>query len=160
MTDQQSDPLYNQIYNEQNLKSTEDLLAIWQANDRSEWSDEAFAAIQKILLERLGSIPPKPETPARDARAPASESPDTFYDVDKIISLSGLATTVAWIVLVVSVLAGLVLFLIGLSSSSFAAQLVLALLLVLPGLFIFVVLRVLAEGLYLLLEIAENSRRR
>jgi hypothetical protein len=33
-------------------KSTDDLLAIWRANDRNEWSDEAFEAIEVVLKER------------------------------------------------------------------------------------------------------------
>ncbi len=37
-------------------KSTAELLQIWQANDRQEWSDEAFIAIRQIL-EARGEIP-------------------------------------------------------------------------------------------------------
>jgi len=50
-----------QIYNELNLRETEDLLEIWYTNDHEEWSDAAFAVIQKILIERLGEIPPQEE---------------------------------------------------------------------------------------------------
>ncbi len=40
-------------------RETEDLLEIWITNDREEWTDEAFSAIQIILLDRLGEIPPQ-----------------------------------------------------------------------------------------------------
>jgi len=39
------------------LKSTEELKKIYQKNDRSEYTDEAFEAISRILLERNESIP-------------------------------------------------------------------------------------------------------
>ncbi len=33
-------------------KTTVDLIAIWQVNDRSQWSDEAFVAIKQVLTTR------------------------------------------------------------------------------------------------------------
>jgi len=45
---------------------TEELAAIWQADDHEQWSPEAFEAIERILRERLGSLPAKaPATKAR-----------------------------------------------------------------------------------------------
>ncbi len=38
-------------------KETEDLLAIWTENNRVEWRDEAFDAIQQILTERGVALP-------------------------------------------------------------------------------------------------------
>jgi len=49
------------IYNTQNQKTTEELLEIWRTNDRVEWMDEAFEAIEQILKERLGELPPQDE---------------------------------------------------------------------------------------------------
>lgn len=40
-------------------RETEDLLEFWVANDREEWTDEAFIAIQSIFQDRLGEIPPQ-----------------------------------------------------------------------------------------------------
>lgn len=40
-----------------NSKSTEELLNIWEKNDRGEWSDEAFVAIQNILTQRGENLP-------------------------------------------------------------------------------------------------------
>ena len=46
-------------------KSTEYLLAIWNADKRDEYSDEGFEAIRQVLEERGHSFPPKQpiETP-------------------------------------------------------------------------------------------------
>lgn len=38
-------------------KRTEELLGIWVKNDRSEWTDQAFAAVLQVLTER-GMVPP------------------------------------------------------------------------------------------------------
>ena len=56
-----SNNLKEQIYQNMNLKETEELLEIWQGNDRVEWSDTAFDAVKDILMERLGEIPPQDE---------------------------------------------------------------------------------------------------
>ncbi len=42
-------------------RDTEDLLEIWTDNDRKAWTDEAFIAIQAILMDRLGEVPPQPQ---------------------------------------------------------------------------------------------------
>ncbi len=49
--------LREQIYNELNLRETNDLLEIWQTNNRTEWSDIAFEIIKQILTERGLKIP-------------------------------------------------------------------------------------------------------
>ena len=52
-----SDGLRRQIYSRMNLKETDDLLEIWQTNDRAEWSDTAFQVIEEILKERSIALP-------------------------------------------------------------------------------------------------------
>lgn len=47
------------LYNNLNQKSTEELIEIWQENDREEWSDIAFESIQEILQNRLETLPPQ-----------------------------------------------------------------------------------------------------
>jgi hypothetical protein len=44
-----------------NTKDSDELLDIWQENDRVEWSDTAFDVIKEILIERLGEVPPQNE---------------------------------------------------------------------------------------------------
>jgi hypothetical protein len=59
MINNMDDGLYLQVYNNLNLKETDELVKIWQTNDRIEWTETAFNAIREILNERLGEIPPQ-----------------------------------------------------------------------------------------------------
>jgi hypothetical protein len=52
-----SDDFRKQIFNTLNLKETDELVEIWQTNDRVEWADVAFDVIREILQERLGELP-------------------------------------------------------------------------------------------------------
>lgn len=54
-----NEELRKQIHNNLNEKETDDLLEIWETNDRVEWSDLAFEVLQDILTERIGSLPPQ-----------------------------------------------------------------------------------------------------
>jgi hypothetical protein len=54
-------------------KSTEELLQIWEKNDSTEWTDEAFIAIRQILEERGEN--PGPQAPAGSQAEPAQTSP-------------------------------------------------------------------------------------
>jgi hypothetical protein len=56
-----SNELRKQIRGRMNLKETDELLSIWQTNNRVEWSDEAFEEIRKILKERGENIPEQNE---------------------------------------------------------------------------------------------------
>jgi len=56
-----SNRLKEQIHNNMILKETDELLEIWQENDRVEWSNTAFEVIKEILNERLGEIPQQDE---------------------------------------------------------------------------------------------------
>ncbi len=56
-----SNDLRKQIRNSFNLKETDELLEIWQKNDRVEWSEAAFSVIEDILRERLGELPAQNE---------------------------------------------------------------------------------------------------
>jgi hypothetical protein len=53
--------LRNQIYNNLRLKETDELVEIWQNNDRVEWSDTAFEVMGEILRHRLDELPPQNE---------------------------------------------------------------------------------------------------
>lgn len=87
--------LREQIHDRMNLKETDELLEIWQGNDRAEWSDEAFEVVKEILKERGTDIPEqdepiyehKEENPnedhefsAEDLRIIDDENPPDFYD--------------------------------------------------------------------------------
>jgi hypothetical protein len=46
-----------QLYRDLNARDTDELVAIWHENDRSQWSDLAFEIMEAILIERLGKLP-------------------------------------------------------------------------------------------------------
>lgn len=54
-----SDEFHNQIYIHFNKKNTDELIEIWQTNDRVKWSDMTFNVIRIILQERHVEIPPQ-----------------------------------------------------------------------------------------------------
>src|SRR5262249_48881813 len=56
-----SDELRDQIYNNMNMKDTDELLEIWQTNNRYEWTDMAFDVIRQILQKRIGELPEQNE---------------------------------------------------------------------------------------------------
>ena len=56
-----SNDFHRQIYENLNLKETDELVSIWQKNDHVEWSDDAFNSIREILQIRLGELPPQNE---------------------------------------------------------------------------------------------------
>jgi hypothetical protein len=49
--------LDQEILHNMQAKETEELLVIWETNDRGVWSDEAFSIVHDILVERLGNVP-------------------------------------------------------------------------------------------------------
>jgi chaperonin cofactor prefoldin len=57
--------LRTQTYLSMQARETNDLLSIWEKNDREEWTEEAFDAIREILYERTGNLPAQKEQ-ARD----------------------------------------------------------------------------------------------
>jgi hypothetical protein len=59
MKDQQDiDSLHSQVKLLQlRAKTTDELVSIWQKNDKSIWSKDDFDCVQRILLERLNTLP-------------------------------------------------------------------------------------------------------
>jgi DNA-directed RNA polymerase subunit RPC12/RpoP len=55
------------------LRETEDLLALWRANDQEEWTPEAFEAMRLILRERLHEEPARVDDSAEDTAYFCSE---------------------------------------------------------------------------------------
>jgi hypothetical protein len=54
----QADALHSQVVLlRMQGKTTEELQAIWQENDKSKWSKEDFDAVQKVLMERVEKLP-------------------------------------------------------------------------------------------------------
>ena len=55
--------LVSEIRSRMDTKSSDELLEIWKTNDRSQWSDDAFAAVREILISRQVNVPEQ-QTPS------------------------------------------------------------------------------------------------
>jgi len=127
-----------QIYNELNLRETDDLLDIWLENNRVEWSDEAFSVISQILKQRGVEIPKQDEIALREKENTNIENtsvenddfsddelkiidddnPPDFYDPFEVLQVS------KWIDLAVKAMIGLIIVqsLLNISTSWRIAQ--------------------------------------
>lgn len=72
-----SKDLQKHIYNNLNLKETDELVEIWKTNDRVEWSEAAFDVLKEILEQRLSEIPSQNEPVFEHAKP---EINDYFYE--------------------------------------------------------------------------------
>ncbi len=54
-----SDDYRKQLYRNFIQKAIDELIELWQTNNRVEWSEITFAVIREILQERLAEIPLK-----------------------------------------------------------------------------------------------------
>lgn len=120
-----SDDLRQMIQNNLNLKETDELLSIWQTNDRAAWTDMSFELIEEILRERLGEVPPQtgPQLPLSTAdgdqkagedgladweeKLLADEGQPEFYDPLEVVSLVSTINKVAVASIVLNVIVGL-----------------------------------------------------
>lgn len=103
------------IYNELNLRETEDLLEIWQDNDHFEWSDDAFEVIREILNTRGVDIPQQDEAKYEhdetkdyefsdeELKLIDDENPPDFYDPFEVLKVS------KWIGVAVKLMIGLII---------------------------------------------------
>ena len=102
-----SNELRKQIYSNFNLKETDELVEIWQKNDRVEWSEDAFSIIQEILQERLGELPSQNEPILEytdDSEGEDDENLPEFYKprevlrLEKCLNWAAIASIVASII--------------------------------------------------------------
>jgi hypothetical protein len=56
-----SDDYRKQLYKNFNQKTTDELIEIWQTNNRAEWAETTFDIIREIFQERLGELPSQNE---------------------------------------------------------------------------------------------------
>lgn len=63
-----SEDRHAQQYRTFNQKETDELVEIWQTNNRYEWADLTFDVIREILQERLGELPPAEHTGFRNGQ--------------------------------------------------------------------------------------------
>ncbi len=78
--------LKSQIRSSMLLKTTEELVEIWQMNDRNEWSPEAFQVVKELLIERLGTLP-KQQYPSKDVTDSQESANKLLVDHQRKLSL-------------------------------------------------------------------------
>jgi hypothetical protein len=80
--------LRKEIYNQLDLKDTDELVEIWETNDREVWSETAFDVIREILEGRLGKVPPQRESGDEEIE-PETEDEDepVFYKTDEVLKM-------------------------------------------------------------------------
>jgi hypothetical protein len=185
MDNQYREQRIKQIVSQLEGRETDDLLKIWQENDRQEWSNEAFDAIEEILGQRLGHLPSQGIFDAAPGEAVVSarqrlgslprqglsnpspddeEEADTYHNFEQLIKISSYARTLSWVCLGGAGTLLVVLFLSemqgfgGIPLGALMLFLFSCFFVLLPGAFAFVVLQALAEGIYLFMDIESNTR--
>ena len=175
MSEKQNEQWPEQIRIRMEQKTTEELLDIWKKNDRGEWTDAAFEVIREILAARIGSLPAQGEdiVDSEEKVDEALEDEDTYHIYENLVRVSSLARGFSWICLGLAVLALVVDIVLLLASVTVENQMGwgwfsldrvwIPLTSSLPSLlfsgFLFVALRAIAEGIYVLLDIEDSTRR-
>ena len=103
-----------QIYNNLNQKETDELVEIWQKNDRVEWREETFDVVRDILLVRLGELPPQDEpvlehieSDYEDEIDGKSDNAPVFYQPQKVLWLDKWLNRAATAAIVASIVSSL-----------------------------------------------------
>jgi hypothetical protein len=91
-----------QLYQQMDKKDTEELLAMWHEHDRDAWTDQAFAAIHAVLLNRLGSIP-EPSIPLTEDDIDTDEE-ETLLASENLLFLATWANRLARLILALALL--------------------------------------------------------
>lgn len=169
------------VYNTLKERDTEELLDIWQKNDRYEWSDVAFDAIKQILLQRLGEIPEQGEpiydqeelkTRGEEKSEQEEENEPVFYKPRDVLALELWLNRAAIAMVVIAILINLLNFgntrriVLGLFATSrnyvileWVIALVLTILNIIVGSVIYYFsLKALSSILKILMEMEFNSR--
>jgi hypothetical protein len=89
--------LRNEIYANMQLKTTDELLKIWEGNDHEEWTPLAFDVIKQILFQTIGVIP--------DVLASHKKSIESNklsrYPKNKLLQITGITYIFMFIMLVI-----------------------------------------------------------
>jgi hypothetical protein len=92
--------LRDEIYANMQLKTTDELMKIWEENDREEWTPLAFDVVKEILFQRTGTLP---EIPAfhKDIRKQVENKTFLKRPKNKLLQITGIAYIVMFIMLVI-----------------------------------------------------------
>jgi hypothetical protein len=103
-----SDEHRKHIYNNFDQKETDELIGIWQANDRVEWTDEAFDVLREILQERLGEAPSQGEQVWEHIKEkPVNKNGPVLYKPGEVFWLETWINRAAIISVIATVVTGL-----------------------------------------------------
>jgi hypothetical protein len=169
--DTRSDSMHRVIVTNMRAKESEELLAIWQKNDRKEWTEEAFGIVHDILLERLGSVPeqgapyvePTEETDGDDE----GDQVDAYHNPDLVLRIAFLATRASRIVVAL----GVIMIILQIAANvervpARSSPLYAAYSIIFPSaanaiswIVAYITLRAISQILYLLLDIHNNTAR-
>ncbi len=164
--------LQNQIFENFRLKETDELLQIWQENNRDEWSDLAFDVIERILQERGVEIPeqtdPALEQETEEDAQEIEEEPmlatgqPVFYNPQDVLWFIQASSITAWVTLGVYVVTGLWYLLANASryedTALFINGIMYFLVQIITGIISFALLKGVSFTLSLLMEFEFNTR--
>lgn len=171
-----SEALRKQIYNNLNLKNTDELIEIWRANDRVEWTEDAFDVVRIILMERLGEVPAQAEPVLEHVVAKPEEEDDdgepVFYKPREVLWLEKwltraavvavVATAITYLLQVNGVHRTILMYFRGNMSYDFVAWLIAIFFYIfavaLEGVLYYFSLKALGTILKILMEMEFNSR--
>ncbi len=152
MSDWHSD-LVRRQQQEFDTRDTADLVTLWQRRDDGGLMGEGLEAIRRILLERLGYLPPEAAATSPAPRAPHRRVAPSHVPLDRDVfdapgrrrQISTGARIFAWLYLLIGLATALVQVLRAVSGDG-GFTLLAAGLSALQAAFFFIVLQVLAEG--------------
>jgi hypothetical protein len=113
------------IYDNLDLRETEDLLKIWQTNDRVEWEATTFEIVHQILQERQVDLPPQNEPVYKHQKIVSTNPTDTnpegskffdpanapeFYKPREVFGLAKYLKQAALVIIVVTIFRNLLDF--------------------------------------------------
>lgn len=170
-----SNDLRKQIYDNLNLKETDELVEIWKKNDRVEWAEDTFNIIRDILQERLGELPlqDEPILEYTDGNEDENEDLPELYNPREVLRLEKWLYRAAIASIVASVISSLLglpqtqrivlsYFLVNGSGSDFVAWLIAIVIftfaVLLQSILIYFPLKALGFILKMLMEMEFNSR--
>jgi hypothetical protein len=162
------EPYEQEVLRQMEAKETDELMQIWRENDREAWTEEAFDAVRKILLERLGDLPaqglPEEEESAEDESEEDGRLILPYPTDKKLIWIADWSNRLSGVVLAVGIIEAVIRFISIVVSPnpntalSIFLGLIVAVTSVLSYGFIYLVMQAIAEIIYLLLDIRELSR--
>lgn len=164
--------LHKSIFDNLNLKETDELLQIWQENKRDEWSDTTFDIIEQILRERGVQIPPqddpalKPEDGEDEETTEVTSSTGrqpVFYKPQELLLFADATSVAAWVVLAIYIINALRPFLFNLGEFAQNPGLMVSGILTFfgqaaAGVISFILLKGISFALKVLMEFEFNTR--